>query len=301
METNETTIASAASHVISGDLNMLLGEANYLPWSCSRMDVAGSCLHKFNKIYLQGVRESSHALTLGGLSHEVIAQLLSIPNPTEEDAREILVQAYKSFKEQDIDGYAWEAVQSFLAYMLEFTHKWQRFLLENNIKKDRIERPYGLTNELTRAAYMSTPFRQTYFRGIIDLWAYDPHTQTLYIIDHKTNKSAMSSKKVKECIQLNIYIGLLSKIYKMPWKKAVIGLNFLRKNKVVWATVTPEENKDFMDRFLNTLHYLESRLYTCESEMVWPAERSFKCTWCAFRGECEVFQDWQTQKDLDSL
>lgn len=286
-----SAINSPNAHVISGDLNMLLGEAKYLPWSCSRMEVAGTCMHKFHQIYLGGVKEASPALTLGGLSHEVIANILPVKGCTLQIAQIALTQAYAVFKAQDPDGYAWETVQSLLPYMVKFTNNWQEFCAKNNIKKFRVEHPYGLTDQLTRAAYMSTPFRQTYFRGIIDLWGYDPVTKTLYIVDHKTNKSAMSSKKVKECIQLNIYIGMLARIYKIPWKKAVIGLNFLRKGKVVWATVTPEENEHFMDKFINTLHYLESRLFTCENEMIWPTEKSFKCKWCAFRGDCIAFQD----------
>lgn len=288
------------AHVISGDLDILLGEAKYLPWSCSRMETAGTCLYKFHQVYLGGVKEHSPALTLGGLSHEVIAELLKVPEPSTTVAHIILTQAYRAFKALDQDGYAWEAVQGFIPYMVTFCKKWKKFCKDNNIDKYRIEHPYGLTEEMTRASYIPQPFRQTYFRGIIDLWGYDPVTQTLYVIDHKTNKSAMSPKKVKECIQLNLYVGMLSCIYKMPWKKAVIGLNFLRKNKVVWATVTPEENADFMDKFVNTLHYLESRLFTCESEMVWPTEKSFKCKWCAFRGDCVAFQDTELIQTTES-
>lgn len=288
------------AHVISGDLDILLGEAKYLPWSCSRMETAGTCLYKFHQVYLGGVKEHSPALTLGGLSHEVIAELLKVPEPSTTVAHIILSQAYRAFKALDPDGYAWEAVQGFIPYMVTFCRKWKNFCKDNNITKYRIEHPYGLTDNLTRASYIPQSFRQTYFRGIIDLWGYDPVTQTIYVVDHKTNKSAVSQKKVKECIQLNLYVGMLSRIYKMPWKKAVIGLNFLRKNKVVWATVTPEENADFMDKFLNTLHYLESRLFTCESEMVWPTEKSFKCKWCAFRGECVAFQDTELPQPTES-
>lgn len=284
-----TAINNKNAHVISGDLDILLGEAKYLPWSCSRMETAGTCLYKFHQVYLGGIKEHSPALTLGGLSHEIIAELLKLKDPSLEVAKIILTQIYQAFKALDVDGYAWMTVQEFLPYMVSFVKKWQKFCADNNIAKYRIEHPYGLTEQLTRASYIPQPFRQTYFRGIVDLWGYDPVNQVLYVVDHKTNKSAMSTKKVKECMQLNIYVGMLAHIYKLPWKKAVIGLNFLRKNKVVWATVTPEENADFMDKFVNTLHYLESSLFTCENEMVWPAEKSFKCKWCAFRGDCVAF------------
>lgn len=285
-----TTENTASSHVISGNLDMLLGEEKYLPWSCSRMEVASSCLYKFNQVYLAGIKEESAALTLGGLSHEIIADLLKDGEPSEAKAEIFLTRHYPIYRDADANGEALATVRSFFPYMVEFCTKWNNFLNEKGIKKARVEHPYGLTRDLERASYNpNNPIRQTYLRGIIDLWAYDPETQYLYIVDHKTNKSIMSSNKVKEHIQLNLYIAMLARIYKLKWKKAFIGLNFLRKKKTVWATVEPHETAVFTDIFMNTLRYLEARLFDCENSLVWPAERSFKCSWCALKSTCLAF------------
>lgn len=281
---------TASAHVISGNLDMLLGEEKYLPWSCSRMEVAGSCLHKFKQVYLEGIKEESPALTLGGLSHEIIADLLADGGePSIAKAEIFLTRHYPMYKEADLDGTAFNTVRTFFPYMVEFVTKWKHMLSEKGIKRARVEHPYGLTRELTRAAYIPNDIRQTYLRGIIDLWAYDPNTQTLYIVDHKTNKSTMSKQKVKDHIQLNLYIAMISRIYKLKWKRAFVGLNFLRKNKIIWAVVEPKENAVFMDIFMNTLRYLEARLFECENSLVWPAERSFRCSWCALKEGCKAY------------
>lgn len=282
-------VVELTNHTVSSESDMLMGEDKYLPWSFSRMDVAGSCLYKFNKIYQEGIREFSPALTLGGLSHEIIAELLKDGVPSLEKANLFLATTYPMYSEQDTDNAAKVEVQKLLPYMVDFVNTWKAFLASKGIKKDRVEIPYAITRDHKRASFVSNCVNSPYLRGIIDLWAWDSKTKTIYIIDHKTNKSSQSSNKVKEHKQLNIYIWMLAKIYKLDWKKAVVGLNFLRRGKVVWATIYPHEHTEFVDKFFNTLKYLEFKLYECENEMIWPAVKSFKCSWCSFKDTCQTY------------
>lgn len=282
-------VAELTNHTVSCDSDMLLGEAKYLPWSFSRMDVAGSCLYKFYNIYHEGIKESSPALTLGSLTHEVIADLLRDGAPSVEKAQIFLVKAYKAYAELDSNGAAWLEAANMLPYMVTFTNNWKNMLKSKGIIKDRIEIPYALNADKKRASFVPNCNNQPYLRGIVDLWAWDKETKTLYIVDHKTNKSTQSSNKVKEHRQLNLYIGMLANIYNLDWKRAVVGLNFLRKGKTVWATIYPHEHVEFMDKFFNTLKYLEFKLYECESNMIWPAVKSFKCSWCSFKDTCQTY------------
>lgn len=282
-------VTELTNHTVSSESDMLLGEEKYLPWSFSRMDVAGSCLYKFNRIYQEGIRESSPALTLGGLSHEIIAELLRDGSPSIEKAQMFLAKSYPMYASLDTDGAAKTEVQDLFPYMVTFVKNWKDFLAEREINKDRVEIPYAITRDHKRASFVPNSVHSPYLRGIIDLWAWDPKTKTIYIVDHKTNKSSQSATKVKEHKQLNIYIWMLARIYKLDWKRAVIGLNFLRRGKVVWATVFPYEHKEFVDKFFNTLKYLEFRLYECENEMIWPATKSFKCSWCSFKETCQTY------------
>lgn len=277
------------THVISGDFDMLLGEAKYLPWSSSRADTANACLYKFKKVYLEGIKESSPALTLGGLAHEIIAELLKDKNPSVSKAELFLGNVYPLYKVADSQGAALAEVKTMFPYMVSFVDKWLTFCSNRNIKKFRVEHPYGWTRELTRASYNPSPIRETYFRGIIDLWAYDPVAKEIFIIDHKTNKSAASKNKVKESKQLNLYVSMISKIYNLEWTRAYIGLNFLRKNRIVWNSVTPVETAYFTQIYMNTLAYLETRLYECDNSTIWPANKSFQCSWCTFKDTCKTY------------
>jgi hypothetical protein len=276
-------------HIINGDLDMLLGEAKYLPWSASRVDAACSCLYKFHKIYMEGCKESSPALTLGSLTHEILAKAITDGKPSMLKAQSWLRKSYELYRDNDPTGAVLAEVEEFLPYIITFTDNWKNFLQREGISEDFVEQPYGVTQRCSKASYLPDDSNSTYFRGIIDLWAYDPVKHVLYIVDHKTNKSAASKQKVKEHSQLNLYTIMLVSIFQLPWTKAVVGLNFVRKGKVVWNTIYPSEAEEFRDKYWNTLKYLEYKLWKAESDMVWPATRSFKCNWCTFKNSCNSY------------
>lgn len=278
-----------SEHVINGDLDMLLGEAKYLPWSASRVDTACSCLYKFHKVYMEGCKEESPALTLGSLTHEILAKAIIDGDPSLLKVQSWLNQCYEVYRDQDSTGEVLSEVQGFLSYIVDFVHKWKGFLTSKGIPEDHVEQPYGLTQRCGKAPHVPDATNSTYFRGIVDLWAYDPNTHVLYIVDHKTNKSALSKQKVKEHPQLNLYTIMLTSIFQLSWTKAVVGLNFVRREKIVWSTLYPKEVEEFRDKYWNTLKYLECKLWEAESDMVWPATRSFKCNWCTFKSTCNSY------------
>lgn len=280
-----------SEHVISGDLDMLLGEAKYLPWSASRVDTACSCLYKFHKVYMEGYKEESPALTLGSLTHEVIAKAITDGEPSLLKIQSWLSQSYELYRDKDPTGTVLAEVEGFIPYIMEFVTKWKAFLAQEEILEDHVEQPYGLTQRCGKAPHIPDGTNSTYFRGIVDLWAYDPVKHILYIVDHKTNKSALSKQRVKEHPQLNLYTIMLTSIFQLPWVKAVVGLNFIRKEKIVWSTIYPKEAEEFRDKYWNTMKYLEFKLWEAESDMVWPATRSFKCNWCTFKDTCNSYKN----------
>lgn len=265
---------------------LLLGNEKHLPWSHSKAEVAKTCMYKFSRVYLDGERESSPSLLLGSFAHETLETLLRAPEaPTVENATDILLQIKNNYVEEGDKEQAYYEVIPMLPYIVDFVIKWKNFIKDKNIKHWRVESAFGLTEDRHRATYEPGPYR-TYIRGRIDLWAYDAQTKTLYVIDHKTNKNAESPKKVKENLQLNLYITFLSNVYKLEWKEAYYGLNFLRRKKIVWARTTPEENANFTDMYFNTLRVLEERILDCELDNYWPPEESYKCGMCSFKGDC---------------
>lgn len=270
-------------HNIDGDLDTFLGERKYLPWSTSRVDTAG-CMKKFFNVYLTGTKESSLSLTLGSLSHEVIASLLKDGSPTIDKAKEFMTQALPLYRNEFTD-FAADQLYSFLPYMVDFTERCMNFGAKNNIKW-RIERQYGLKENMTRAHYKPMSTGETFIRGIVDLWGYDAKSKTLYVIDHKTNKAALSQKAVAEHHQLLFYVAMLTLYFKLDWNTCYIALNFIRKEKIVWAKVTKATVREFMHEFIHYLYHLEEKICVCDIERVWPEEPSFTCSWCAFKDKC---------------
>lgn len=275
-------------HIVDTELDSTLGEDKYLPWSCSRVDTALTCLHKFKRVYLEGEKESSNSLVLGSLTHEIMADLLQHKKPDAAVFFDLLDKYYPTFLDKDPTGIIKDELSSFMEYMVGFVKRWHKFLDAHGITKFKTEHKYGVTRLFKRSSFIPIGNRETFIRSAIDLWAYDKNTQSLYIIDHKTNKSASSSQKVKENIQLNLYAVMLKAIYKMPVKQTYIALNFVRRKKIVWAKLTPYEVWYFMMMYNNTLRHLENKLYDCDSSLVWPATPSYKCQWCTFKDSCQA-------------
>lgn len=272
------------NHVV--DTSKAMEERPYLPWSSSRIDVANTCKYKFYKVYMDGVKEHSKSLTLGSLSHEIIAELLRGADPSIKQAEALLAQALPFYHDKVGINEAVDEIRAMIPYMCKFVQDWRAFTASKNITKYNVEKPYAITESMKRASFLNP--KSIYFRGIVDLWCYDKENEELYIIDHKTNKSTMSSKKVKEHPQLLTYVAMLTFVYKLRWKRAHIALNFLRKGKLVWAEVTHDDLKFFMYNFINELKYIENALLDCSEHQYWPAETSYKCSWCSFKDTCPV-------------
>lgn len=267
-------------------LGLMLGEEGHLPWSHSKAETAKTCMWKFAKIYIDGERENSPSLLLGSFAHETLEALLRDSEaPTEEKALDYLTTIKDNYNGVGDKEEAFNVVVGLIPYIVEFTERWKDFINNKNIKHWKIESDFGLTEEMKRAQYEPGIYR-TYLRGRVDLWAYDPVEKILYVIDHKTNKNIDSPKKVKENMQLNLYVSFITKTYNLKWGKAYFGLNFLRKNKIVWSSTTPKENSYFTQVYYNTLHTLEKRLLGCELDGYYPPEESYKCGMCSFKSVC---------------
>jgi len=269
---------------------LMEGREGHLPFSHSKAEVAKTCMAKFARIYLSGERENSPALLLGSFAHETIENMLrDTEAPTLEKAQAYLQQIRDTYDGVGDKEVAYRDALPLLNYMVSFVSKWKTFLTEKQIKHWKIESAFGLQENLTRAQYEPGTYR-TYLRGRVDLWAYDQKEKTLYIVDHKTNKSISSQKKVHENPQLNLYVGFITNTYKLDWEKCYFCLNYLRRGKAVWSMTTRDENKFFMQTYINTLHTLEDRILDCEMNGVFPEEESYMCGMCSFKDTCATAQ-----------
>lgn len=246
-------------------------------WSTSRADTAEQCLFKYSSTYVHKIQvPQTHALAFGSAAHDIQAKIL--------EAGLDLKQAmdYMDSK-KDLDP----ELYKLLPYMVTYGENQRK--IESKYGVDfKVENKYGLTK-----AHDSTTFfaKDVYIRLVIDSWAYDNKTGKLFIVDHKTNKSASGPKAVKEHKQLNLYAWALMKMNNYDLKDAHIALNFLRHNKLVWAKLSRYEIENFGRQYLDYLSMLEDRVNEAYQQDYWPKERGFYCRWCNFRHICEASQN----------
>lgn len=256
-----------------------------VPWSTSKIKTASQCRRQFYNVYVKKMKEESQALSSGTLAHQVIAELLNKRDYVKEEEADQVLQTLipedipEIFKET-----AYNDVREMLPYMCSFVNSLQDELQEHpGIEKYHVEQRYAVTEDMGRSCFND---KSAFLRGIIDLWYYDKETRVLYIIDHKTDKSAKSVNAVRKTDQLLLYAAFLTLVYNLDWRQCFIGLNFLRKGKKVISPVSREELRTFMKDLLEKLAYLEQIIDSCVVCKEWPAFHGFYCSWCGFRDIC---------------
>lgn len=242
-------------------------------WSTSKADTASQCMYKFMRVYGDGVKESSHALTLGSDFHEIMANELLTRN---KDIN-TLVKRLDEKPGCDPEIYSWSDG------IVDFTTKWTDFM-ETNGFEATIEQKYAMTRDFKKADFFGD---DAYIRGVFDLWGLDEKNNRLVVIDHKSSKSASSPAVVKTHNQLNLYVVMLTRLFNLKWDYAHIALHYIRHNKIVWAKLSHKEVDNFEARYLHFLSILEDRVVKAYETSNWERTPGFHCGWCSFKNECQ--------------
>lgn len=300
--------------VMEGFDDSLKPNPNHVPiqWSTSRADTAECCKYKYYKVYICKDVQSTHALVLGSLVHDVLAIELDaidgIDKLSSEQKKELgeegltkLANDFVLSKENEEIMYTKEAlvkkIQAILdkkrapeeAYtmlpnMVKFIQSYRGMRL-NSLKKNasldfKVENKYGITSD-----YKCTTFfaKDVFIRLVVDMWAYDAESKKIVVIDHKTNKSAGNVDYVKNSEQLNLYCWALMHMFDLDVEVAEVALHFVRHGKIVWAKITKQELLDFGVRYQKKLHRLDHEISCCENSNEWPRNVSFHCNWCPYK------------------
>lgn len=244
-------------------------------WSTSRADTAEQCLFKYNMIYNKKIRAKSKALNLGGFVHRIQAEQLVNGN---DDPTKIVAYLDKLSETEEVYPEVYQMVPN----IVSFVTRWKDLAAKDNLKAT-VEKQYAMDLNGKSVGFFSKEAR---IRLVIDMWAHDPVNKRLIIIDHKTNKSALGQKAVSEYKQLKLYVYGLSEMFDLPWNKAHVALHFLRFGKIVWATMTPKECKDFAEGYKKYLQLLDDKVSKAEYSNKWESEKGFWCNYCTFKQEC---------------
>lgn len=241
-------------------------------WSTSKADTAAQCLYKYKRVYIDKVKEESHALTLGSVTHDVIANELLSMNTDEN----VLIEKLDDMGGVDPELYAMVPnINKFCVY-------WCNYVKEHDLEPT-IEQKYAMTRDCKRTGFLDS---DAYIRGVFDLWAFDERRRKLIVIDHKTSKALSSADAVKAHSQLNLYVYMLTKMNNLEWDTADIALHFVRHGKNVWAYITRKDMEEFGARYMHFLAILEERITKAYETNNWERCPGFHCKWCSFKGEC---------------
>lgn len=242
-------------------------------WSTSKADTATQCLYKFMRVYGDGVKEASHALTLGTDTHDVVAKEILCRNTSEDEL----------LRKLDDKGGVDPELYVMVPNIVAFNTKWQA-LVDDKGLEPTIEQKYAMTRDFKKTGFFS---KDAYIRGVFDLWAMDEADKKLIVIDHKTSKNASSANAVKAHTQLNLYVFMLTKLFNLKWERAHIALHFLRHGKLVWAGLTPKEVEQFGKRYTHYLSALEGTIVKAYETNNWQKCPGVYCRWCSFKDECK--------------
>jgi hypothetical protein len=243
-----------------------------MAWSTSKVDAALECPFKFKKIYIDKEEHTGKALILGNLMHKIMADEILAMNTNVEK----LVKRVDDLHVTDPEVY------KMIPNVTSFVQKWEDLSTRENITAT-IEKQYAINRDYNEVSYFAP---DVFIRGVFDMWSYDENNRRLIVLDHKTNKSTISSAKVKTHNQLNLYVWMLTKMFGLKWDKAHIALHFLRHGKITWAIVTQEEMEAFGIKYVKLLNTLEEQIAEYMETDNWPRTRGFYCRYCSFRNQC---------------
>ena len=311
MTTNELGTPSDAFEGFEGAYKP---NPNHVPiqWSTSRADTAECCKYKYYKVYICKDKQSTAALVLGSLVHDILAQELDaidgIDKLTSEQRKELgedgLVKLANEFvvsNENNDSIYSTEYLTkkiqkamdkakapddayTMLPNVVSFVKKYRDMRLGSLAKGNpldfKVENKYGITRDLSCTTFFA---KDVFVRLVVDMWAYDPETKKLIIMDHKTNKSAGNIEYVRTSEQLNLYAWALTNMFNLEVECAEVALHFVRHGKIVWARLTKEDLDAFGIKYTKKLARLDYEIACCENGNDWPKSFSFHCNWCPYR------------------
>jgi hypothetical protein len=130
-----------------------------------------------------------------------------------------------------------------------------------------------------------------YIFGFIDRIDYNPDNDTLYIVDYKTSRIALTKSEADVDEQLSMYALVASYIYP-EYENVVLQLQYVRLGDFVSTTRTNEE----LETFKNWLIHM---YYQIKYDVSPVATLNKYCGWCDSRHGCNAYQELVNSEPQD--
>jgi len=248
------------------------------PWSFSKVQKAKKCQYEFYFKYVERIepKEKADFLVLGNGIHFVLENALNVAFKRKKPInKEVLYYFAKLFKreEPEID---FKTMETFFPNILKFVNGQLR----------RVEGSSILASEVELAvddSFSSVNFRseRVFMRGKLDFLF--SKGDTLYIVDHKTNKSSDFSNKIKT--QLRWY-ALLASVKFPQFSKFALEVHNVRYGTVNRIIFTSRDIEGFKLKLVPLIGILESDLLGKGFRELQPNPSELNCRWCEYRSIC---------------
>lgn len=122
-----------------------------------------------------------------------------------------------------------------------------------------------------------------YIFGFIDRIDYDMDTDTLYIVDYKTSRIALTSYEAQTDEQLSMY-ALVAKYMFPEYENVELELNYVRLGTKIRSRRSDEELEIFKNWLIHMYHQIKN-------DTAPKATLNKYCNWCDARHGCSAFQE----------
>jgi CRISPR/Cas system-associated exonuclease Cas4 (RecB family) len=260
------------------DFNKVIDVSHLRPWSFSKVQKAKKCQYEFFFKYVEKIEpeEKADFLILGNGVHFVLESALNVAFKRRKPInKELLYYFAKLFKEEEpeID---FKAMEAFFPNIVKFVNGQLR----------RIEGSSFVASEMELAvnsSFSSVSFHSNdvFLRGKLDFLF--SKGDTLYIIDHKTNRNSDFSNKIKT--QLRWY-ALLASVKFPQFYKFALEVHNVRYGTVNRIIFTSRDIEIFKLKLIPVLEILESDLIGKSFRELQPNPNELNCRWCEYKNIC---------------
>ena len=266
---------------INTDVKPVVELRHLRPWSFSKVQKAKRCQYEFYWNYVEKREpiEKADFLILGSGVHFVLENALKVAFKRERPLnKDLLFYFAENFKKEEPLAKL-EKIVDFFPNILRYVNGQLRRASESKIIASEME----LAVDKNFNVLSNFSSERAFLRGKLDFVF--SKGDTLYIVDHKTNRSREFNNKIKT--QLRWY-ALLASVRFPEFRRFALEIHNVRYGTVGRLIFTENDLKAFRTKLLPVIETLEEEFVGKVFEDLVPSPCESNCRWCDFRHICKM-------------